>query len=315
MNEATERFFNFMNERHAIYIDRKAGVPWPWTDDPILTEYKFTNVFRELDTGTVWLRENWREPYADHPDLFFNICLYRQFNWIPTAEFIGYQVDDSRSRLINDPIRYGGKVRVWNPTVLEKDLRAWRDSVKPRRKIYTGAHLLTGTNGGPDKIWQTVWPVLNNVFVNLPKFHPQPGDTLESAFKRIRLATGFGPFIAYEVITDTRHTPLLRNAKDIMTWANPGPGAMRGINRILGLPIGWNEVNGQRRYFHPKQPGVDYVESMRVLLEASKYYLEPYMPELEMRDIEHSLCEFDKYERARLGQGRPRSRFVPPHLR
>ena len=31
---------------------------------------------------------------------------------------------------------------------------------------------------------------------------------------------------------------------------------------------------------------------------------------LEMRDIEHSLCEFDKYERVRLGQGAPRSKYT-----
>jgi hypothetical protein len=30
-----------------------------------------------------------------------------------------------------------------------------------------------------------------------------------------------------------------------------------------------------------------------------------------MRCIEHSLCEWDKYERVRLNQGRPRSRYYP----
>ncbi len=29
----------------------------------------------------------------------------------------------------------------------------------------------------------------------------------------------------------------------------------------------------------------------------------------EMREVEHTLCEFDKHERARLGQGRPRGVF------
>ena len=28
-----------------------------------------------------------------------------------------------------------------------------------------------------------------------------------------------------------------------------------------------------------------------------------------MRTIEHSLCEWDKYERVRLGQGTPRSKY------
>jgi hypothetical protein len=30
-----------------------------------------------------------------------------------------------------------------------------------------------------------------------------------------------------------------------------------------------------------------------------------------MRDIEHCLCEFDKYERVRLGQGKPRAQYKP----
>ena len=46
---------------------------------------------------------------------------------------------------------------------------------------------------------------------------------------------------------------------------------------------------------------------MKELLDRSSMYLENYVPKLEMREIEHCLCEFDKYERTRLGQGRPRS--------
>jgi hypothetical protein len=44
---------------------------------------------------------------------------------------------------------------------------------------------------------------------------------------------GLGPFLAYEIVTDLRFTALLENAPDIMTWANPGPGAKRGITRLL----------------------------------------------------------------------------------
>jgi hypothetical protein len=49
---------------------------------------------------------------------------------------------------------------------------------------------------------------------------------------------------------------------------------------------------------------------MQDLLAISKGNLPTYVPMLEMRDIEHSLCEFDKYERVRLGQGRPRSKYT-----
>lgn len=49
-------FFAFARERHATYLRRQSGAPEPWTDDPILRKFRFTNVFRELDRTTVWFR-------------------------------------------------------------------------------------------------------------------------------------------------------------------------------------------------------------------------------------------------------------------
>ena len=50
---------------------------------------------------------------------------------------------------------------------------------------------------------------------------------------------------------------------------------------------------------------------MQDLLEDSHRYLGKHIPTLavDMRCIEHSLCEWDKYERVRLGQGTPRSKY------
>ena len=43
-----EKFYDWINERHAIYLARVRGDSPPWTQDPILREYKFTNPFREM---------------------------------------------------------------------------------------------------------------------------------------------------------------------------------------------------------------------------------------------------------------------------
>ena len=61
------QYFRTARERYNIYLSRVANDPPPWTEDPIFQKYKFCNVFREHDRVTIWLRENWREPYADHP--------------------------------------------------------------------------------------------------------------------------------------------------------------------------------------------------------------------------------------------------------
>ena len=49
---------------------------------------------------------------------------------------------------------------------------------------------------------------------------------------------------------------------------------------------------------------------MRELLELSKSNLPSFIPALELREIEHSLCETDKWLRVAAGQGRLRSRYV-----
>jgi len=289
IQEMLDLFFYWINERHMIYLKYKVHKePWPWTDDEILQTYSFTNVFRELDTGTIWLRENWRKPYADHEELFFNICLYRQFNWLETAAAIGY-------------------TEHWDPHKVEKLLRERKAKGK---RIFTNAHMLTGTLGG-DKITQVVHKVLTPLWDNIEKFEPyEASDTLEGAFKRICSNTpGFGPFLSYEVVTDLRHTRYLNTASDIMTWANPGPGAMRGINRLLGHAVSAKQGT---KFVKKSMKSHEYVQAMRELLDMSPDYLEYHVPALEMRDIEHSLCEFDKYMRTRLKEGRPRMKYNPP---
>ena len=63
-------FFAYARKRHEIYLKRKAGEPPPWTDDPILQQYRFTNVFRELDKTTLWFKKYVRGPMRKSPEVF-----------------------------------------------------------------------------------------------------------------------------------------------------------------------------------------------------------------------------------------------------
>ena len=291
-------FWYWIEERHQIYLNRQAGMQWPWTDDDILQTYRFCNPFRELDTGTVWLRQNWLEPWEGHENLLFNICLYRYFNWWPTAEFLGYTT-----------------AKNWNPESIIVGLRQWRHK---GNKVFTGAHMMTGQilrpDGTPceDKIEQVITYVLDPIW-NMQLIHAdiiKREGTLEAAFQQLLPLKGFGPFVAYEVVTDLYHTHYLKDAPDIMTWANPGPGAMRGINRLRGLPF--------TTFNNKKQSTEQYIDDMRLLLKMAFDQLDAHIPRdanFDMRMIEHSLCEFDKYSRILNGEGRTRSKFVPPHER
>jgi len=262
-------FNRFMVERHNIFIKKEINnEPYPWSDDAILTDYSFCNVYRELDRVTIWIRENWREPYADHPNLPFAMAVARQINWPDTLEEIGFPEE-------------------WRPQHVKNIME---DRMANKQKVYTGAYMLTGTLGGT-KIEQTVDKILTPLYARFPCHF----SSLEDSWRSFLPYAGFSDFMSYEVVTDLRHTKWLKDAPDIMTWANPGPGAMRGLNRIFGRPL------------DSKQKKPLFIQEMRDLLALLNN--EP-LP-LEMRDIEHSLCEFDKYERARLGQGRPRAKYKP----
>ena len=266
-----EGFYDYINERHAIYLKRFIGEPHPWTDDEILQTYSFCNVYRELDKVTVWIRENWKEPYADHPNLPFAMAVARQINWPDTLQEIGFPEH-------------------WNPERVKAIMQGRMDR---KEKVYTGAYMLTGTLGGT-KVEQTIDKILTPLYENPPTIYK---NSLEKTWAEYLPYAGFCGFMAYEVVTDLRHSKYLENAEDIMTWANAGPGAKRGLNRIHGRLL--------EQTIKPRQLTIE----MQELLDMAGDYIGSFLPDLEMREIEHCLCEYDKYERVRLGEGRPRAKY------
>ncbi len=276
------QYFRTAEERHKIYRRRDANQTSPWTKDPIFKKYKFCNVFREHDKVTVWLRENWREPYADHPNLPFAMALARLINWPPTLEEIGF------------PKR-------WSPDKALGVLHRRKDEGK---KVYTGAYLLGSCPKGQERAIYLVHSVLSPLHqvVYAPLNN---NSTLKYTWEWFRSQRGIGDFLAYEIVSDLRHTKYLRDAPDIMTWANAGPGALRGLTRLWGYQPKTRKISG---YSFPKK---NALEAMQTLLETSREARgELHTPPWEMRDVEHWLCEFDKYMRIKSGQG-VLERFVP----
>jgi hypothetical protein len=273
-------FWYWISERHAVYLRRKEGLPKHWTQDWILQQYKFTNPFRQNDRGTVWLTENFIAPhYTDDPALLaFNICWYRMFNWWGTGERLGWQTD-------------------WDTA---KVIKILGDALICGHQVFTGAHIVYSPPG-PSKI-VAITDVCADLYTMCKSkaSYWQESKELQETFNDLRMIYCVGGFMAYEMVSDMRHTPLLNTATDIMTWANPGPGCKRGLQRLGML---WKRDE-------------DAIESMKDLLRHSwnerglvNCSLPLDFPNLEMRDIEHSLCEFDKYCRVKFGEGKPRSKF------
>lgn len=311
----------FMQERHRIYQRRAAGQPAPWTEDPILRDNRFCNVFRELDTVTVWIRENIRERFADHPYLWFMLAIARYINWPPTLQFLMECAsgDHLASWPNHSKFDCGEKFRERAPKWSKGSDLAWglHTRAVQSQKVYTGAYMIRAESD-PLKPWYS-WSkheyiadvVLGRLWEDrqvIGEFLETPGRSLEEAwafFQQPRYV-GWGPFMAYEVVTDLRHTRYLREAPDIMLWANAGPGAIRGLNRLHGRPL----------KTHPPaaQTNAEMQELLHILNQLDRFeFTKTFGPigiqRFEMRDVEHSLCEGDKYLRVKSGDGKMRSKY------
>jgi hypothetical protein len=276
-------FFNYAAKRQAIKDARDAGVPFPYNNtDPILQNYRFCNVFREDDTVTTWFRENIRSKLEGDSKVFIATVAFRWFNRVTTGE------------LIKDVLVDKG----WDAAEVTQRLTG----VSP---VTTGAYMIK-TPAKMSKLDGLV-QCINNIAIDVqlePEkvFNITENTTLEQVWEQLRKYPYMGNFMAYEVVTDLRHTHLLRNAPDTNSWASVGPGAARGIERILNVPVG-------SKYSYASQKDIPVLlEYMQELLELSRVYWSGDRL-WEMREVEHTLCEFDKYERALTGEGKPKQIF------
>src|SRR6516225_2945043 len=81
INNPIERFVAFIAEREAIRIRRFVmKKEWPWTEDEILQEYRFTNVHREDDAVSQHYQKTIRNRYNDASVILPATVIYRWFN-------------------------------------------------------------------------------------------------------------------------------------------------------------------------------------------------------------------------------------------
>jgi 5-hmdU DNA kinase, helical domain len=104
--------------------------------------------------------------------------------------------------------------------------------------------------------------------------------------------------MAAQIVANMKYVEPLRSANDWMTFAASGPGSRPGLNRVLGRPVKANWTEDRWR------------ATFRTLQDAITPELERIgITRLHGQDLQNCLCEFDKYERCRLGEGKPKRRY------
>lgn len=299
-NLRVEEFYSFIREREAIRQRKKNNMIPPWTEDPILGAWKFTNVKREHDRTSFMLKRCF---YSDHynaprAELLFNCAMARYFGTYEFALAVGWCTTEEMQ----------------DPALLLSWLKAVaRTRMAAGERVFTGAYIITnnGISGPKQDVVCDVF--LKDLLKNLDSIvlaaRTLAGKMVTDTWnwrplvERLQQVRGFGGsgFMAKETVLDLAYTGFWPDGgpADRNEWTPVGPGSMRGAARVAGKPpgskLGQDETLGVCK---------------ALFAQCGNYWPMGY-PELELTDIQFQLCEFDKYERVKGGEGTPRSRYTP----
>ena len=274
-------FWKYIAERYNIYLlKEKEKLPMPWTDDPILIEYHFTNVYRKHDRGSCWLYDALlkdKKNGLDIKQMVWRIIQYRLPNYHTLFEDHGW-------------IPYKFKRQVW--------LRRLYQTKEKHGRWFTNAHIVLQSNFEQSR-GQNYLDYLAGISENFDEFWSKfvMIETMEEGFRLLKRMKGLGGFTSYEIMIDIC-TIGIKPKRFLNEFANPGPGCKEGIDLI-----------------YPNRTNMTYFEAMERLRNNQhrafdRLGLAPPPEELTIQDIEFNLCEFSKYMKIHYDTGRKR-RYRP----
>jgi hypothetical protein len=264
-----QRFIAFVNERQAITDKRTQGLPKPWTKDLILQNYRFCSVQREDDAVTRWIASQWRD--VAKPETWFAMVVARHINAPATLTHLGYPAPWNKPHFYKVILERKEKgLRIFNPAYM----------INPRQLSMPTHEYLA------ERIFDPMWKQREEI-------RPREGDTLQDFYSRISAFWGMGTFMSAQVIADLKYIAPLNEATDWWTFAKSGPGSKRGMNRVLGLPA---KTSMSEKIWY------DHLIKLQKSLDGK-------VQKLHAQDLQNCLCEFDKYERSRTGEGKPKQKY------
>jgi hypothetical protein len=289
-----ELYWTFASRRQEAFERRLSGDCHPWTDDPILSTYKFCNVFRAADRVSQYMiRDVAYAPDAGtYADRVFQIVAFRTFSNIRTWEGI-------RARL-------GGPPRIddLQSGCFERTL----DEVKAANGgLYTGAFILCANKAyGFDEKHRNHVALFRHMFgAGRLDEVVRGSNSLEGIVRAIEAFPLMGPFMAYQTAIDLNYSELLSFDENDYTQA--GPGAIRGLRKAFHT-VGDYSPSDAIRWMVDRQDD----EFRRLGLRFDGLFGR----KLHAIDCQGLFCELDKYCREAVpelasNRSRIKARFMP----
>ena len=295
-SEVYESYWRFAAERQAVFFRRVRGKTHPWTENPVLAIYKFTNAYRASDRVSQYLIRHviYRDDLPKSPpEVFFRIMLFKIFNKIETWELL----ERALGSITFEDYRFAA---------YDAALRGARQAGRP---IYSAAYIMPpGRRAfGRSAKHQNHLLLLERMMADhLPERLVQTR-TMQEGFEKLRAYPTIGDFLAYQFITDINYSELTEFSE--MDFVIPGPGARDGLRKCFVDPGGLNEPELIRLV-------ADLQE--REFERLGLHFQSLWGRRLQLIDCQNLFCEVDKYARVvhpqiagRTGRVRIKQKFVP----
>lgn len=271
--EVYDTFWYFAAERQAVFFERLKGSPYPWTEDPIMRQYKFTNAYRASDRVSQYLIRNViYEGGQDPREVFFRTVLFKIFNRIETWEML----EDEFGTVSYADYSFERYDSILTP------------AIESGRRLFSAAYIMPSGGKRIDR------PRKHSRYLELlgwmieDALPERLGEArnMREAFELLRGYPMIGDFLAYQYVTDLNYGEIMNF--DEMEFVMPGPGARNGIRKCFEDLGGLSEVDiikvvADRQEEEFERLGLEF-ESL-------------WGRSLQLIDCQNLFCEVDKYAR------------------
>jgi hypothetical protein len=268
-----ESYWHFAAERQKVYYRRVRREPSPWTEDPILSSYKFTNAYRASDRVSQYLIKyviyNTKHSLKD---LLFRILLFKTFNKIETWEALEEEF---------------GAINTQTYTFDAYD-RMLSHLSETGKKIYSGAYIMASGSQvfGSHKKHRNHLKLIESIIAdNLHEKIPLM-KSMKQLYEALLSYPTIGNFLAYQYTIDINYSELCSFSE--MDYVVPGPGARDGIKKCFHDFGGLTE-EGIIKYVTERQETEFKTRGLEFETLGDRL--------LQLIDCQNLFCEVDKYAR------------------
>ena len=268
-----DSFWKFAAERQEVFFKKLDGLPPPWTDDPVMAHYKFTNAYRASDRVSQYLiRRVIYEGETSPEEVFFRTILFKLFNKIETWELLRKEVGS----ITSDSYSF------------EQYDEILSEAVANEIRIYSGAYIMPSGKSvfGYGEKHRTHLRLLERMMEDEVPLSVADAKSMAEIFELLLSYPTIGTFLAYQFATDLNYSKICDFSETEFVY--PGPGAFDGISKCFSDLGGVSESEIIHMVTERQE-----MEFERLGIQFRSLWGRP----LQLIDIQNVFCEVSKYAR------------------